>query len=279
MIKVGTIVKIKSVIDQVPHPKEYYDTCKNEKCFPLADLLPVHYFQGEIGEVVVSFNEFAHIYLVNVVTNKADFTKACIVIFENGIEPIFDSNGDFQKVADYIYASKAPSEDTIISGLTETQKEEIRQSIEKLKRSNKVKKWKPGILGEKYFYVSTFGIVADKPYCGSVADGEIIKTGRYAKTEEECQAIIERDYVTEELLCYAAEHNTCEVDRADSHQFKYFIALIVESKELYTMSCACFLRVPSSTALFSSTEIARDAIKAVGEDRIRKYYFGIGDKK
>lgn len=277
MIKVGTIVKIKNIRYEVTHCKEFYDTYKTEKCFPLADRLPLHSFKGKIGEVAVGIDNFEPIYLVNVVTNKAVFTKACIVIFENGIEPIFDSNGDFQKVADYISGLKAPSEDTIISGLTEAQKEEIKQSIEKLKRSNKAKKWKPEV-GETYFYVSSLGDIATTHY-NRAFDEKVVKTGRYAKTKEECQAIIERDYVTEELLCYAAEHNTCEVDREDSHKFKYSIVLENEGKKLYPVSCACCLHFPSTTALFSSTEIARDAIKAVGEDRIRKYYFGIGDKK
>lgn len=71
------------------------------------------------------------------------------------------------------------------------------------------------------------------------------------------------------------EHNEGEIDWKNSEQEKWVISYDNQVKWLvcrdrYTLS-------DIGQIYFSSFEIAREAVKAIGEDRIKKYLFNINE--
>ncbi|HNX81712.1 MAG TPA: hypothetical protein PKL77_06155 [Candidatus Omnitrophota bacterium] len=263
MIKTGTIVKIVSADKVFRFSKDIYNRYKTENCFPYFEKADFYVKNGDVGEVMAGakYPPFEHaVYLVNIFKSSMnpDFVLRCIVVLEEGIVPVNMPEAD---------------NSDILSGLTETQKKDVENCISELKRANMKKKWSPA-KGEAYYYIDARGAIR-KARNTEENDDLVVKTGRYAKTEAECQAIIERDFVMEELRCYAAEHNEKDIDMFDEEQSKFNLACGPKEDKFYVYNRSCVLIQPAGTPLFTSKEVAEDAIKAVGEDRIRKYYFGV----
>ena len=138
------------------------------------------------------------------------------------------------------------------------------------------KVWKPDN-GEKYFCLLSDGSVESTTYYKGAlfcaCDLERYTIGNCFKTKEEAEFVAEQIKVYTELKRYAAEHNEGEIDWRNSLRCKYCI--------IYDHVYKTFIVSPYHTiqnlmqVYFTSSQIARDAIKAVGEDRIKKYLFGV----
>lgn len=151
--------------------------------------------------------------------------------------------------------------------------EEERSTLLSLvKKSNKLKSkvWKPEC-GETYFYIGS------RVYISRWLDDDIDRT-RYAigncfKTQEEAEFASERQRVITELKRFALEHNE-EIDWNNKNQYKF---------NLFYSYCDNSIRVESWHSCryhgfyFSSEEIAKQAIKEIGEERIKKYYFEVNE--
>lgn len=133
--------------------------------------------------------------------------------------------------------------------------------------------WKPEY-DEWYFYVSGYGIVGSNVWINAYIDNGYYEIGNCFKTEEEADFALEKLKVEAELRRFAEENNEYEIDWKDKKQEKWFIFYnckeeIINPIYLYDF-CICNI-------CFTSKEIARQAIKSIGEERLKKYYFRIED--
>lgn len=157
-----------------------------------------------------------------------------------------------------------------LDNLTE---EEIAELLKLIEKANKPKSkvWKPE-RGETY-YCSWGGIVYNN-YCNS----DFIDNNRYAigncfKTEEEAQNAVERLKIRAELQRYADEHNDKPIDWKDTNQKKWHIFFNYNEG---TLKYNFFYWIKDCFQIyFSSEEIAKAAVQSVGEERIKKYLFGV----
>lgn len=153
--------------------------------------------------------------------------------------------------------------------LTEEERAELLKLVEKANKP-KSKVWKPE-RGETY-YCSWGGIVYNN-YCNS----DFIDNNRYAigncfKTEEEAQNAVERLKIRAELQRYADEHNE-PIDWENNNQEKWYIHFNYYNK---TVGCGCITMARDCFQIyFTSEEIAKAAVQAVGEERIKKYLFEV----
>lgn len=161
-----------------------------------------------------------------------------------------------------------------LNNLTEDEKKEFAKLFEKVTMKEKQRiAWKPK-KGDEYFTISDFGIAQSNQWYDDVADNEAYDIGNVYETSKDAEFAIEKKKVKEELERYAFEHNDSNYEEWDGCIiWHYFIQLFVEHKEL-EIGNTCTRKVESVT-YFTSEEIAKDAIKAVGEDRIKKYLFNI----
>lgn len=133
------------------------------------------------------------------------------------------------------------------------------------------KRWKPND-GDYYFYITGGGDIAStcwSMYC--YIDADHFAMNNCFKTKEEAEFAAEKIKVYLELKNFADENN--EPIIWDDCSTKYLIAYDHDGRELYIddWRTSQFLGcIP-----FSSRELVKQAIQKVGEDRIKKYLFGV----
>lgn len=138
---------------------------------------------------------------------------------------------------------------------------------------NKIKVWKPS-LGDLYYYINSNGDIKLSYYNTRSIDKRCI--GNFFKTDEEAQHMIEKLKVIKELRDFALEHNDEEIDWYDKEQDKWEISY-EDSNDGVKPAYNIYYRAQAFNIYFTSLEIAKEAIKKIGEDRIKKYYFDIED--
>ena len=139
----------------------------------------------------------------------------------------------------------------------------------------KSKDWKPK-KGDRYYYIYHTGFIFYCGYSEDNMDKAIINIGNCFKTEEDAKYMVEKLKVIHELQKFANENNEKEIDWKNKTQYKYYLVYDTEDEELYVDYTAYCKREPFNI-YFTSFKIAKRAIEAVGEDRIKKYYFNVTD--
>ena len=144
--------------------------------------------------------------------------------------------------------------------LTEEQEKHIKECL------NIKEKWKPK-KDEIFYFINTCGEIFK-----DVNNKFKIFTNNCFKTEEEAEFRLEQIKVYNELKNFADENNK-EIDLNDCKVEKYIIEYDLENKVLY---CDWYTTVKSIGQIyFSSRELAEQAIEKIGDDRIKKYLFGV----
>ena len=129
---------------------------------------------------------------------------------------------------------------------------------------------------EKYFYIEDCMGVSDDRNVQAPIDYCRFNIGNCFKTKEEAEHMIEKLKVINELQKFAYENNEKEIDWKNFNQCKYKIVYDAEDEELYVdYNIKC--ESEPFNIYFTSSKIAKKAIEAVGEDRIKKYYFNVED--
>lgn len=135
------------------------------------------------------------------------------------------------------------------------------------------KRWKPKS-GENYWYIMHCGDIASTSwsnYCG--LDAELFTMGDCFKTKEEAEFALEKHKVYLELKNFADENND-PIDWGNKKQEKYIINYCTaDKKSVFVDSWATYQFI--GCVYFSSYKLAKQAIQKVGEDRIKKYLFGV----
>ena len=127
------------------------------------------------------------------------------------------------------------------------------------------KRWKPK-KNEEYYHIYPNGKI-DRFFFDSGYDANVCTQGNCFKTKEEAEFEVERRKVIAELSDYA-EGDEAVWDGTTGHWQIYYSFLF--NRLSYNI---CFTR--TETLYFPSREAAEAAVKAVGEDRVKKYYLRI----
>lgn len=138
---------------------------------------------------------------------------------------------------------------------------------------SKVKVWKPN-KNEKFCYIGGDGDIYHTVNVNLTADDCIFSIGNYFKTDEEAEHMVEKLKVIKELQDFAIENRDEEIDWYDKEQDKWEISYKDSNVEPI---CNNYYRAQAFNIYFASKEIAKEAIKTIGEDRIKKYYFDMED--
>jgi len=157
-----------------------------------------------------------------------------------------------------------------LNNLTEEERNTLLALVEKCAREPEPKVWKPEI-GDEYFYVKTNGEI------GSAGWDDIVDKDRYAlgdcfRTKEEAKFTVEKLKVIAELKRFAQKHNEEKIDWNNKEQTKYCIYYSYNTKHI---GIEGRFSAKQNDIYFSSKEIAEQAVKEIGEERIKKYYFEV----
>ena len=121
--------------------------------------------------------------------------------------------------------------------------------------------------GETYSYINTYGGVESDIWEGHFAERNMVKIGNFFKTEQQADFAVEKLKVEAELRKFSRPFKEDE--------YNYFIQIHPSHNNIVTDSDDYYQT--QGTIYFESTTIANEAIDAIGENRIKKYIFGVED--
>ena len=139
------------------------------------------------------------------------------------------------------------------------------------------KKWWEPELDEKYYMICGDGSIDYNNYDFDGADRRIMGIGNCFQTEEQAEFMAKKLKVIHELEKFAFENNEKEIDWNDVNQTKYYLGMFQSDKIIAVFSTYKWCYTPFNI-YFTSEEIAKNAIETIGENRIKKYYFGVKDE-
>lgn len=151
--------------------------------------------------------------------------------------------------------------------LTEEDKENFLRIVEKaktpIKKREKLKNYYFICNGE-ICYKNTLDITNEIHYI----------MGNYFQTKEDAEFAMKKQIIYQKLKDYALGHNKWENDW-EKYSSKFCIAYDYQDYDLFIDSMQT-VKYPN-TVYFTSEKIAANAIKEIGEDKIKYYLFGIED--
>ena len=153
--------------------------------------------------------------------------------------------------------------------------EERNTLLELINKANKPKSkvWKPED-AELYYFIRNDGQICYTHWNEIDLDQDRYGLGNCFKTEDEAKFALEKLKVITELKRFALEHNGGEIDWSDKEQDKYFMYYSYISFKIIIDYTTTSKR---TTTYFTSREIAEQAIKKIGKERLKKYYFEVND--
>lgn len=125
--------------------------------------------------------------------------------------------------------------------------------------------------GDRYFFLTASGIIQGAFWHDDISDHNRLSIGNISLTEEAAEFARERLEVIAELKRYAKEFSYEEWRSANTQ--KYYLCYNWTNDEVNTDYN--YFSSYGNQLLFESGEKAQEAIDAVGEERIKKYYFGV----
>ena len=136
--------------------------------------------------------------------------------------------------------------------------------------------WKPK-LDETYWSIRPWTGPVRVCYNDHKVDGFAVSMGLCFQTEEQAQFVVEKLKVIHELEKFAFENNTEEIDWSDGNQEKLYLGMNPKIKSIDIFHTCRWIYIPFNI-YFTSEEIAEKAIETIGEERIKKYYFGVKEE-
>ena len=142
----------------------------------------------------------------------------------------------------------------------------LKQRIAELEQQVKQEKEFPQD-GDEYWYISLFGSILSEEWIGDPSEKRVLEVGNVYKTEQQARFALEKLKVEAELRKFSRPF--------EYGKFNYCLLFDIDGNNFRTdVTSYC----PSQGAIyFESEEKAREAIKSVGEERIKKYIFGVED--
>ena len=144
--------------------------------------------------------------------------------------------------------------------------------LSELAKTPRKKVWKPA-LNEEFYILDSSGNVDKGLWAGDVIDEATYSIGNCYKTEAEAEFMSEKLKVIAELKRFAVEHNSGEINWIDEERWANRRYIMLDCKNKSVFASAYFGTSKHADIFFTSREIAEEAIEAIGEERLRKYYF------
>ena len=142
----------------------------------------------------------------------------------------------------------------------------LKQRIAELEQQAKQEQEFPQY-GDTYWCINAYGGVSKETWDGYDIEKDMLEIGNGFRTEQEAEFAFEKLKVEAELRKFSRPFKEDE--------YNYFIQIhpshnniVVESDDFYQTQ---------GTIYFESTAIANEATDTVGEERIKKYLFGVED--
>lgn len=149
--------------------------------------------------------------------------------------------------------------------------DELQKELNELKKKEKEKEsggvWRPEFK-EEYWYIDSFGKVTWTINVFNYEDNAMFSIGNVFKTKEEAEFTVEKLKVLAELKVFA-EPKDRKWDGGNRHWD------IVYESTLNRVQIVNWLSCRTNGIHFETEEKAQQAIDAVGEDRIKKYYLEV----
>ena len=163
-----------------------------------------------------------------------------------------------------------------MDNLSTDERNTLLKLIEKANKP-KGKVWKPEI-GERYYCIrcDTWNMINSYNWNDDSYDKRCYEIGNCFRTKEEAKFALEKQKVITELKRFALENNECELDWNDYTTNKCCLYYNRRKSEI-NVSCNIFSQ--AAVIYFSSEKIAKEAIKTIGENRLKKYYFEVNDNE
>ena len=139
------------------------------------------------------------------------------------------------------------------------------------------KKWWEPELDEKYYMIHGDGSIDYNNYDFDYDDKILMAIGNCFQTEEQAAFMAEKLKVIHELEKFAYENNEKEIDWNDTNQEKFYLVMNYKNKYIDVIYTYVWIYSPSNI-YFTSRKIAKEAIETIGEERIKKYYFGVKEE-
>lgn len=127
-----------------------------------------------------------------------------------------------------------------------------------------------------YWYISNEGEIHSWNF-NKKFNTSSLNFGNCFQTKKQAKFMVEKLRVIHELEKFAFENNEKEIDWNDVNQTKYYLGMFQSDKIIAVFSTYKWCYTPFNI-YFTSEEIAEKAIETIGEDRIKKYYFGVEDE-
>lgn len=129
--------------------------------------------------------------------------------------------------------------------------------------------WKPEF-GEKYYYMTTSGNAAQDTFNTSF-DKYRLSFRNVFKTAEEARKMVEKIKIINQLqeLSNVSFYHNCEGK-------KYLIIYNSKLKEIDYTTHTCIRELPFNV-YFATQKDCENAVKEIGEDNLKKYYFDVED--
>lgn len=161
-----------------------------------------------------------------------------------------------------------------MENLSKEERDTLLSLVEKANKSVE-KVWKPEV-GEEFYTLFGDGSIDELTWFNNADGIKRYELGNCFKTREEAEFALERQKIITELKRYALEHNEKEIDWYDHCVLKYYIQYDYVNNKLNIVSTR-YSKSNISSMYFTSDKIAGAAIEAIGEERIKKYYFEVND--
>lgn len=169
-----------------------------------------------------------------------------------------------------------------IKNLTEAEEKEFYRLVGKMngkepdkEQDAKVKKPRQS---EEYFYINDDGAIIQSRWTNDSLDNGRWELGNVFFTKESAWFAREKKKIKTELQRFADKYNDPEKEAWNNDNGHYMIAFNHRVNDLF-ITRGYYIEEESATYSFTSDSIARDAIEAVGKERILKYIFGGGKRK
>lgn len=161
-----------------------------------------------------------------------------------------------------------------LNNLTKEEQEQFNALVEKANKP-KSEVWKPEI-GDLYYYIDAVDDTTQitKTLYDSAYGLLNYSIGNCFRTKEEAEFALERLKVIAAMKRYIAEHDDVEFDWNDCEQPKYYLIYNHYTASIDYLSSSTIQSVKEDLCA-SKGFILLDMLEKIGEDRIKKYYFGV----
>lgn len=169
--------------------------------------------------------------------------------------------------------------DTITLNMENLSEVERKQLLSLVEKANKPKRFcfENMRSEEIFFFIGSSGEVWEKDFVpGNPSDENRFLLGNAFPTREAAEFEAERLKVIHEIKEFITENDDKEIDWADDNELRYILTYDLKDNKIY---CGVFhnpMRCQKELCA-SSREVIRKMIQAIGEERIKKYYFGIAE--